>query len=78
MHTTVLKAIPDHISVKRDMSPPLVSSTVNMESSSRTRVHSKDLDAKLQDAKDAAHKALKKEEAEKTNYGELVVPFLGT
>ena len=78
MQTTVLKAMPDHISVKRDMFPPVVSSTVNLESSSHTRIHSKDLDAKPQDAKDAAHKALKKEGTEKNRYSELVVSFLET
>ena len=78
MQTTVLKAMPDYISVKGTMCPPVVSSTVNLESSSRTRVHSKDLDAKLQDAKDAAHKALKKEGTDKTSYGKLVISFLGT
>ena len=71
----------DHSAVKHDMFPPvppLMSSTVNAESTSRTRVHPRDIDAKLRDAKDAAHGALKKAETDKTNYGESVTPSLGT
>ncbi len=49
--------------------PAPMSSTVNLNSSSRTRVRATDLEAKIHSAHEAAHMQAKTLEVDKTNYG---------
>lgn len=60
--------------LRRSKSPEALapmSSTVNHSSSSHTRVHATDLDAKTHSAQEATRRQAKTLEADKTNYGVL-------
>src|SRR5260370_39597773 len=82
-HSRHPKAMPDHGISKCDMSPQTSSfglGNVNMESSSRTRIHANDHNLKLWDVKDASKLAIKKEEAmsKKSTYGESIILYIRT